>query len=87
MRVCVKLVPCVKFNADVFCIKKDAHCNHWKFGFLFFSGGELSISKKMKQKKVFFVFAFDAPVSMMTNLLVSVSLFLSLALSLIVFLF
>lgn len=43
--------------------------------------------KKDETKKVFFVFAFDAPVSMMMNLLVSVSLFLSLALSLIVFLF
>merc|ERR1712243_124666 len=41
----------------------------------------IDFKKDETKKKVLFVFAFDAPVSMMTNLLVSVSLFLSLALS------
>jgi len=87
MRVCVKLVPCVKFNADVFLHQEGRALQSLEIRFFVLFWRRIIDFKKDETKKVFFVFAFDAPVSMMMNLLVSVSLFLSLALSLIVFLF
>merc|ERR1712121_81952 len=72
---------CVKFNADVFLHQEGRALQSLKIRFFVLFWRRIIDFKKDETKKVFFVFAFDAPVSMMTNLLVSV-LSISLACSL-----